>query len=110
MISVLSETDEPFKNLLTQGMVNKDGKKMSKSLGKCSSVRRKSSRNTVRIRQDYSFFSRHRRKDELDWSDAGVEGMLSFPETESGDWFTNSRRNIRKYRQRLRSRPKLTNL
>ena len=29
----LVSSEEPFKNLLTQGMVNKDGKKMSKSLG-----------------------------------------------------------------------------
>ena len=29
----LVKQEEPFKNLLTQGMVNKDGKKMSKSLG-----------------------------------------------------------------------------
>ena len=29
----LVKDEEPFKNLLTQGMVNKDGKKMSKSLG-----------------------------------------------------------------------------
>ena len=28
-----TDSDEPFENLLTQGMVNKDGRKMSKSIG-----------------------------------------------------------------------------
>ena len=48
--------DEPFENLLTQGMVLKDGTKMSKSLGNVVSPR-KLYPNTVRIPQDYSFFS-----------------------------------------------------
>lgn len=69
--------DEPFKNLLTQGMVLKDGSKMSKSKG-----------NTVdpdEIFENYGadtarlfILSDSPPARDFDWSDAGVEGCYKF--------------------------------
>lgn len=69
--------DEPFKNLLTQGMVLKDGSKMSKSKG-----------NTVdpdEIFKNYGadtartfILSDSPPARDFDWSDAGVEGCYKF--------------------------------
>lgn len=61
----LVSTEEPFKNLLTQGMVIKDGAKMSKSLATLSVLRR-SSTSTAQIRQDCSSCLRHRRN--VNWT------------------------------------------
>lgn len=69
--------EEPFKNLLTQGMVNKDGKKMSKSLGNVVSpaeILEKYGADTARL---FILFAAPPEK-ELDWSDAGVEGSFRF--------------------------------
>ena len=69
--------DEPCKNLLTQGMVNKDGKKMSKSLGNVVSpaeILEKYGADTARL---FILFAAPPEK-ELDWSDAGVEGSFRF--------------------------------
>ena len=69
--------EEPFKNLLTQGMVNKDGKKMSKSLGNVVSpaeILEKYGADTARM---FILFAAPPEK-ELDWSDAGVEGSFRF--------------------------------
>lgn len=73
----LIEVDEPFKNLLTQGMVLKDGSKMSKSKG-----------NTVdpdEIFENYGadtarlfILSDTPPERDFDWSDAGVEGSFKF--------------------------------
>lgn len=73
----LLDFDEPFKNLLTQGMVLKDGSKMSKSKG-----------NTVdpdEIFQNYGadtarlfILSDSPPARDFDWSDAGVEGCYKF--------------------------------
>ena len=70
-------SDEPFKNLLTQGMVLKDGSKMSKSKG-----------NTVdpdEIFENYGadtarlfILSDSPPQRDFDWSDAGVEGCYKF--------------------------------
>ena len=49
----LVKVDEPFTNLLTQGMVIKDGAKMSKSLA-MSFPRKKSLASTAPIRPGYS--------------------------------------------------------
>ena len=71
------ETEEPFANLLTQGMVNKDGKKMSKSLGNVVTPREiidKYGADTARL---FILFAAPPEK-ELDWSDAGVEGSFRF--------------------------------
>ena len=69
--------EEPFRNLLTQGMVNKDGKKMSKSLGNVVSpaeILEKYGADTARL---FILFAAPPEK-ELDWSDAGVEGSFRF--------------------------------
>ena len=67
----LVDCEEPFKNLLTQGMVNKDGKKMSKSLGNVVSpeeIIKKYGADTARL---FILFAAPPDR-ELDWSDAGV--------------------------------------
>lgn len=73
----LLDFDEPFKNLLTQGMVLKNGSKMSKSKG-----------NTVdpdEIFENYGadtarlfILSDSPPARDFDWSDAGVEGCYKF--------------------------------
>lgn len=73
----LVEEEEPFKNLLTQGMVNKDGKKMSKSIGNVVSpeeIINKYGADTARL---FILFAAPPER-ELDWSDAGVEGSYRF--------------------------------
>lgn len=73
----LVSTEEPFKNLLTQGMVNKDGKKMSKSVGNVVSpeeIIKKYGSDTARL---FILFAAPPER-ELDWSDAGVEGSFRF--------------------------------
>lgn len=69
--------DEPFKNLLTQGMVLKDGAKMSKSLGNVVSpeeIVEKLGADTARL---FILFASPPEKD-LEWSDQGVEGCYKF--------------------------------
>jgi len=69
--------DEPFKNLLTQGMVLKDGAKMSKSLGNVVSpeeIVEKYGADTARL---FILFASPPEKD-LEWSDQGVEGCYRF--------------------------------
>lgn len=73
----LVKSDEPFKNLLTQGMVNKDGRKMSKSIGNVVSpeeIITKYGADTARL---FILFAAPPER-ELDWSDAGVEGSYRF--------------------------------
>ena len=73
----LVDKEEPFKNLLTQGMVNKDGKKMSKSIGNVVSpeeIIKKYGADTARL---FILFAAPPER-ELDWSDAGVEGSFRF--------------------------------
>ncbi len=70
-------TEEPFTNLLTQGMVIKDGKKMSKSIGNVVSPKEiieKYGADTARL---FILFASPPEK-ELDWSDTGVEGSYRF--------------------------------
>jgi len=69
--------DEPFKHLLTQGMVLQDGEKMSKSKGIIVSpdeVLPKYGADTIRA---YIMFMAPPDKD-LDWSQDGVEGMYKY--------------------------------
>ena len=69
--------DEPFTNLLTQGMVIKDGAKMSKSLGNVVSpeeIIEKYGADTARL---FILFAAPVERD-LDWSDKGVEGSYRF--------------------------------
>lgn len=68
---------EPFKKLLTQGMVIKDGSKMSKSKGNVvdpDEIIKKYGADTVRL---FMLFASPPQKD-LDWSDKGVEGSYRF--------------------------------
>ena len=68
---------EPFTRLLAQGMVNKDGAKMSKSKGNVVSpdeIIEKFGADTVRL---FILFAAPPEKD-LDWSDRGVEGSYRF--------------------------------
>jgi leucyl-tRNA synthetase len=68
---------EPFKKLLTQGMVIKDGNKMSKSKGNTVSpddIIDKYGADTVRL---FMLFASPPDKD-LEWSDKGVEGCFRF--------------------------------
>ncbi|RJR15899.1 MAG: leucine--tRNA ligase [Nitrospiraceae bacterium] len=68
---------EPFKSLLTQGMVIKDGAKMSKSKGNVvdpDMLVNRYGTDTVRI---FSMFAAPPERD-LEWSDQGVEGALRF--------------------------------
>ncbi|MBU0684007.1 MAG: class I tRNA ligase family protein, partial [Candidatus Omnitrophica bacterium] len=69
--------DEPFKRLFTQGMIVKDGAKMSKSKGNVVSpdaLIEKYGADTVRL---YTLFIGPPEKD-AEWSDRGVEGAYRF--------------------------------
>jgi len=69
--------DEPFENLLTQGMVLKDGTKMSKSLGNVVSpdeIIEKYGADTARL---FILFAAPPERD-LEWSDTAVEGSHRF--------------------------------
>lgn len=68
---------EPFSNLLTQGMVLKDGRKMSKSLGNVvepSAIIEKYGADTARL---FVLFAAPPSR-ELEWIDSGVEGAYRF--------------------------------
>ncbi|MFQ5574711.1 MAG: class I tRNA ligase family protein, partial [Terriglobia bacterium] len=73
----LSSVQEPFSNLLTQGMVVKDGAKMSKSKGNivsCDALVDKHGADTGRL---FILFAAPPEKD-LEWSDRAVEGSFRF--------------------------------
>tara|TARA_B100001059_G_scaffold87627_2_gene85811 strand:+ start:1073 stop:3511 length:2439 start_codon:yes stop_codon:yes gene_type:complete len=73
----LVSSDEPFKRLLTQGMVLKDGAKMSKSRGNTvdpQSLIDRYGADTVRL---FSMFAAPPEQS-LEWSDSGVEGAHRF--------------------------------
>jgi leucyl-tRNA synthetase len=73
----LIESSEPFKRLLTQGMVLKDGSKMSKSKGNTIDPQELIERygaDTVRL---FIMFASPPEQS-LDWSDTGVEGAYRF--------------------------------
>jgi leucyl-tRNA synthetase len=73
----LIKNDEPFKNLLTQGMVLKDGAKMSKSKGNTVDPQEmiaKYGADTVRL---FILFAAPPTQD-LEWSDSGLEGAHRF--------------------------------
>jgi len=71
------DLDEPFENLLTQGMVIKDGAKMSKSKGNVVDPDYLVERYGADTARLFSLFAAPPEKD-LDWSDQGVEGMSRF--------------------------------
>ncbi|NOQ31313.1 MAG: leucine--tRNA ligase [Helicobacteraceae bacterium] len=71
------DLDEPFKKLLTQGMVLKDGSKMSKSKGNTvdpDSLIEKYGADTARM---FILFAAPPTQ-ELEWNDQGVEGSYKF--------------------------------
>lgn len=68
---------EPFTNLLTQGMVIKDGAKMSKSKGNVVDPDEIISRWGADTARLFILFASPPEKD-LDWSDQGVEGAHRF--------------------------------
>ncbi|MCX8147521.1 MAG: leucine--tRNA ligase, partial [Candidatus Woesearchaeota archaeon] len=73
----LADISEPFTNLLCQGMVIKDGKKMSKSFGNVvepNEIIAKYGPDTARM---FMLFTALPEK-ELEWSDQGVNGMFRF--------------------------------
>jgi len=73
----LVSVDEPFQRLLTQGMVLKDGSKMSKSVGNTvdpGQIIEKYGADTARL---FILFGAPVDRD-LEWSDTGVEGSFRF--------------------------------
>ena len=73
----MQSSDEPFKNLLTQGMVLKDGSKMSKSKGNTvdpDEIIKKYGADTARL---FILFAAPPQK-ELEWNDSAVEGAFKF--------------------------------
>ena len=73
----LVEVEEPFRNLLTQGMVLKDGSKMSKSKGNTVSpveIVGKYGADTARL---FILFAAPPERD-LEWNDQAVEGCYRF--------------------------------
>jgi len=71
------KVDEPFGALLTQGMVIKDGAKMSKSKGNVVSPEDMIARFGADSCRLFIMFASPPERD-LDWSDAGIEGSWRF--------------------------------
>jgi leucyl-tRNA synthetase len=69
--------DEPAERLFTQGMVIKDGAKMSKSLGNVVSPDEMVARYGADAARLYSLFAAPPDRD-LDWQDSGIEGIRKF--------------------------------
>ncbi len=72
-----ADLEEPFSNLLTQGMVLKDGSKMSKSKGNVvdpTDMIDRYGADTVRL---FCLFAAPPERD-FDWSDTGIEGSSRF--------------------------------
>jgi leucyl-tRNA synthetase len=73
----LVKHDEPVKRLFTQGMVIKDGAKMSKNLGNVVSPDEMVARYGADAARLYSLFAAPPDRD-LDWQDTGIEGIHRF--------------------------------
>src|SRR5246500_3641054 len=73
----LVKNDEPVQRLFTQGMVIKDGAKMSKSLGNVVTPDEMVARYGADAARLYSLFAAPPDRD-LDWQDAGIEGIPRF--------------------------------
>lgn len=71
------EHNEPFAHLLTQGMVLKDGAKMSKSKGNIVDPNEMLARFGADTTRLFTLFASPPEKD-LDWNDQGVEGAHRF--------------------------------
>ena len=106
----LVDSDEPFKRLLCQGMVNKDGSKMSKSKGNTvdpQEMIEQYGADTVRL---FMMFTAPPEQT-LEWNDQGVEGAHRFMKrlwkavhshTQSGDVPALDTANLTKEQQDLR--------
>jgi leucyl-tRNA synthetase len=73
----LVKTDEPVERLFTQGMVIKNGAKMSKSLGNTVSPDEMVERYGADATRMYSLFAAPPDRD-LDWQESGIEGIQRF--------------------------------
>ncbi len=73
----LVKNDEPVARLFTQGMVIKDGAKMSKNLGNVVSPDEMVARYGADAARLYSLFAAPPDRD-LDWQDTGIEGIQRF--------------------------------
>src|SRR5712671_1109213 len=73
----LITNDEPIERLFTQGMVIKDGAKMSKSRGNVVSPDEMVARYGADAARLYSLFAAPPDRD-LDWQDSGIEGIQRF--------------------------------
>ncbi len=73
----LVKTDEPFARLLTQGMVTKDGAKMSKSKGNVVNPKDYIDRYGADTVRTFMLFASPPEKD-VEWSDKGVKGAFRF--------------------------------
>ena len=73
----LLNSDEPFKKLLTQGMVLKDGSKMSKSVGNIVDPNQLISKYGADTARLFTMFAAPPEQS-LEWSDLGVEGAFRF--------------------------------
>ncbi len=76
-VGLINASDEPFSHLLTQGMVLKDGTKMSKSKGNTvdpQGLIDKYGADTVRL---FTMFAAPPEQS-LEWSDSGVDGASRF--------------------------------
>ena len=71
------KTSEPFTNLLTQGMVLKDGAKMSKSKGNTVDPQEMISKYGADTARLFILFAAPPTQD-LEWSDSGIEGAHRF--------------------------------
>src|SRR6266576_2555950 len=69
--------DEPVERLFTQGMVIKEGRKMSKNLGNVVSPDEMVARYGADAARLYSLFAAPPDRD-LDWQDTGIEGIQRF--------------------------------
>jgi len=73
----LVANSEPAQRLFTQGMVLKDGAKMSKSLGNLVTPAEMVSRYGAEATRMYTLFAAPPDRD-LEWQDAGVKGVQDF--------------------------------
>jgi leucyl-tRNA synthetase len=73
----LITNDEPVERLFTQGMVIKEGRKMSKNLGNVVSPDEMVARYGADAARLYSLFAAPPDRD-LDWQDTGIEGIQRF--------------------------------
>jgi len=73
----LVDTDEPFENLLTQGMVLKDGAKMSKSKGNTVDPQKLIEEYGADTARLFMMFAAPPEQS-LEWSDAGIDGAFRF--------------------------------